>query len=230
MDPCAAERCFDYSLLLDGAAAEGLPSFFGLRRVDDVQPMHVFGEPAGAAAAPDEGPLADLAPGAVVTAEGAVERKFDMHLTDAGGAEYRRLSRARTAAASNKTRLIRSLASFSALGAPSDAAPPRGRAARTAVEESAPHLLPLPRLKHKAPAAVTAGRAGGARSDDELQALLFDLFERRSHWKVAEIVSVTGENMARLRPALAQITEMDRRPGPQRGCYVLLPHLKKAES
>lgn len=226
-DPCAAERgAFDYSLLLSGASADGLPLHFGLRRVAEMQAAHAFSEPLTAGASGP--PLAALPPGAAVAVEGVVERKFDMHLTDAGDAEYRRLSRARTAAASSKTRLVRSVAAFAKLSAPGDGGARPARLPASA-EEAAPLMVPLPRRANKAAPVAAAANAGVARSDDELQALLFELFERRSHWKVAEIVSVSGETMTRLRPALAKITEMDRRPGPQRGCYQLLPHLKKQE-
>ena len=226
-DPCAADRThFDFSVTMEGVAAEGLPTRFGLRRVTDMMPTHVFSEPAGACAA-GSAPLADLPPGTTVAVEGIVERKFDMHLTDAGDAEYRRLNRMRTAAAGSKTRFVRSVAAFTKLGAPSDGGRRAGRGA-PAAEEAAPLLVPLPRRANKAAPAAASGRGVTARSDDELQAFLFSLFERRSNWKVAEIVSVTGEGMARLRPALAKITEMDRRPGPLRGSLQLLPHLQKA--
>ena len=125
VDPCAAAagagaeaEARQFSLSLTGAAAEGLPHNYGLRRLTDVMASHVFSEPmqAGQAQQPLTLPLPR---GSSVAVEGLIERKFDLHLTDAGDAEYRRLSKARTAAASSKTRLVRNAALFT-LGAPSD--------------------------------------------------------------------------------------------------------------
>ena len=232
VDPCAAgggageAEARQFSLSLTGAAAEGLPHNYGLRRLTDVMASHVFSEPAQAGQPPQQPLSLQLPRGASVAVEGLVERKFDMHLTDAGDAEYRRLSKARTAAASSKTRFVQDVTTIQTLGAPSDSGIVR-RGLTT--HEAGPKMVPLPRKANKPAPAAGAARSSVTRNDDELDALLFDLFERRSHWKVAEIVSVTGESMARLRPALARITEMDRRPGPLRGSYQLLAHLRKQE-
>jgi len=235
-DPCAVPPApAEFTLTLGGFASEGVPREYGLRRAIEVPAMHVFGEPAvTAGAAPGSGgsyaPLAGLPPGGVASAEGVVERKFDVHLLDADDAEYRRLNRARMTAASTKTRVAKQVAEFAALVDPADGAPgpSRGRA----MLEQAPLRVPLP-ARHNV-LSKHAQRGGAppvqheAMATDALQARLFELFETRSHWKIADIERATHQRLPLLKAVLAGIAEMDRAPGPNRGAFQLLPHLRRA--
>ena len=197
--------------------------------------MHVFGEPAvTAGAAPGRGgsyaPLAGLPPGGGASAEGVVERKFDVHLLDADDAEYRRLNRARMTAASTKTRVAKHVAEFATLLEPADGAPgpTRGRA----MLEQAPLRVPLPARHNVLSKHAQRGGAPQAQHEpmtaDALQSRLFELFETRSHWKIADLERTTHQRLALLKQVLSGIAEMDRAPGPNRGAFQLLPHLRRA--
>ena len=231
-DPCAVPASpAEFSLTLGGPAAEGLPREYGLQRATGVPPMHVFGEPAATAVGGGNtgvtyAPLAGLPPGGVASVEGVVERKFDVHLTDADDAEYRRLNRARMTAANTKSRVAKQVAAFTPLGAGGGA----GASGRAAALEAAPLRVPLPaRQNVLSKAALAGGRAPEKRvrmDEDALQALLFTLFEKRSHWKIAELERQSDQPLAHLKAVLAGIAEMDRTPGPTRGAYQLLPHLR----
>jgi hypothetical protein len=93
--------------------------------------------------------------------------------------------------------------------------------------------VPLPaRQNALSKAALAGGRAPEKRSRMEpeaLQALLFTLFESRTHWKIAELERRSDQPLAHLKQVLASIAEMDRAPGPNRGAFQLLPHLRPAE-
>jgi hypothetical protein len=240
-DPCATPAApAEFTLTLGGPSAEGLPREYGLRRAADVLPMHVFGEPAATAATGPAGgggggagyaPLAGLPPGGVASAEGVVERKFDMHLTDADDAEYRRLNRARMTAANTKTRVAKQVAAFTPLGAAGSGG--AGPSSRGAALEAAPLRVPLPaRQNVLSKAALAGGRAPEKRSrmePDALQALLFTLFETRTHWKIAELERRCDQPLAHLKTVLSGIADMDRTPGPNRGAYQLLPQYRAQE-
>jgi len=233
-DPVAVPAAgAEFTLTLCGASAEGLPRDFSLRRTADNTAAHAFGEPAATAcglggAGGGYQPLAGLPPGGVLSAEGVVERRLDAHLSDAGDAEYRRLSRQRSSAANTKTRVTRTVAQFAYVAAPGAG---RDAARRADTMEAAPQLVPLPRRANVDP---KKGKPGGGAAapeldPDALQALLFSKFERRSHWKIAELVAATQQPLAKLKLGLAAIAEMDRAPGPLRGQYQLQPHLRRPE-
>jgi hypothetical protein len=239
-DPCGQPPApAAFTLTLGGAAAEGLPLEYALQRAADVPPAHVFGEPAATAAsggppgaAAAYAPLAGLPPGGVVSAEGCVERKFDAVLLDAADdAHYRRLSRARMTAAGTKTRVAKQVAAFTPLGAAGGAGGAGGALrGRAPAAEAAPLRVPLPaRQNALSKAALAGGRAPEkrARMDaEELKALLFGCFAARSHWKIADLERRTDQPLAHLKQVLASIAEMDRAPGPNRGSFQLLPHLR----
>lgn len=235
-DPCAVPAApAEFTLTLGGFASEGVPREYGLRRATEVPAMHIFGEPAiTAGAAPGSSgnyaPLAGLPPGGVVSAEGVVERKFDVHLLDADDTEYRRLNRARMTAASTKTRVAKKVAEFATMIEPGDGAlgGPRGRA----MLEQAPLRVPLPARHNVLSKHALRGGAPAVEREvmatDVLQARLFELFESRSHWKIADLERATHQRLALLKQVLAGIAEMDRAPGPNRGAFQLLPHLRRA--
>ena len=235
-DPCAVPAApAEFTLTLGGFGSEGVPRDYGLRRATEVPAMHVFGEPAvTAGAAPGSGgnyaPLAGLPPGGVASAEGVVERKFDVHLLDADDAEYRRLNRARMTAASTKTRVAKQVAEFATMVEPADGAPgpSRGRA----MLEQAPLRVALPARHNVLSKHAQRGGAPQAQHEpmaaDALQARLFELFETRSHWKIADLERATHQRLALLKQVLSGIAEMDRAPGPNRGAFQLLPHLRRA--
>lgn len=134
-------------------------------------------------------------------------------------------------------------------------APPRGaRGARPGGDDAdddcfggapaAPAGFAPPAVQVPLPARRTgssrAGRGGGGGeggkaprelrdklSDDDLTALLFSLFERRSHWKVADLAAAAKQPVGVLRTTLASVAQMERGQGPLKGTFVLLPHLRR---
>ena len=237
-NPCAEPvQPAEFSLTLCGSSADGLPREYGLRRVVDALPTHVFGEPgaAGQSRAAQPGgsaylPLkAQAARGGVVAVDGIVDRRLDMYLTDAADAEYRRLNRARMVAANTKTRVARTVAAVTTIAAPSDGGGGILKRRAEPQAEAAPLQQPLPKRVNKTvPIAGKAAQTVDRMEIDQLQSLLFSLFESRPLWKMAELGARTGQPVAHLKEALSGIALMDKTPGPSRGCFQLLPHLRRA--
>ena len=223
-DPLATTGATEYSLTLAGAAAEGLPRRLGMRRAGDAQAAVVLSEVAGAREAAGEEPLSSPSlVQAPVLVDGTVEVKFDCHVLDVDAQEYRLLNRQRATAASTKTRVAMTMAAYRAVGPPSTAGGPRGG---EEAPEVAPHMVPLPRRANKsAPKAKVSEKDG--RSADELQAYLFEKFEAHPHLTVPQLVQDSRESVAKLRAALGKIAEMIKTPGPTKGAYQLLSHLRK---
>lgn len=235
-NPCAEPaQPAEFNLTLCGTSAEGLPREYGLRRVADALPTHIFGEPASQRHASQSGgaslylPLqAQTAKGGVVGVDGIVDRRLDMHLTDASDAEYRRLNRARMVAANTKTRVTMAVATFTTVAAPSADAGGVIKRKAEPQEEAIPLQGPLPKRANRVVPLIPKEAKHVATLDaDQLQAQLFDLFEARSSWKMADLSTRTGQPVALLKEVLAGIAQMDKTPGPTRGCYQLLPHLRR---
>lgn len=236
-NPCAEPaQPAELNVTLCGASADGLPREYGLRRVADAQPTHIFGEPRTGGYQPASQlsglsyiPLqAQKMESGMVAVEGIVDRRLDMHLTDASDSEYRRLNRARMVAANTKTRVSRAVATFTAVAAPSTDAGGVIKRKAEPQEEAAPLQGPRPKRENKAiPLPGREQRQVDKMEPDELQALLFTLFEGRPSWKMADLGARTGQPVAHLKAVLGGIAQMDKTPGPTRGYYQLLPHLRK---
>ncbi|KAL3701931.1 hypothetical protein R1sor_019953 [Riccia sorocarpa] len=179
-----------------GKDPDGPSKSYDLNFTKDVVPMHIFSE----------------TPQGKIAVEGKVEHKFDMKPSSIGDEEYRKLCRERLNKSLVKTRTLQRLEND------------RGSYMRPMPMAT----FPLPTKDKKKPIAPPKQPEGKRirRERNELEDIVFKLFERQSNWSLKQLVHETDQPVAFLKEVLNDLCIYNKR-GANQGTYELKPEYKR---
>ncbi|BBM98477.1 transcription initiation factor TFIIF subunit beta [Marchantia polymorpha subsp. ruderalis] len=173
------------------------PKSYDLNFTKDVVPMHIFSETS-------QGKIA---------VEGKVEHKFDMKPTSLGDEEYRKLCRERLNKSLVKSRTLQRLENDRG----SFMRPmPMAMWSSTGAKDK---KKPIPPPKQPEGKRIR-------RERNELEDIVFKLFERQPNWTLKQLVQETDQPVAFLKEVLNDLCIYNKR-GANQGTYELKPEYKR---
>ncbi|KAK9815293.1 hypothetical protein WJX72_001166 [[Myrmecia] bisecta] len=178
-----SDQQHDLSLTLTGTGVDGLPKEYKMRtQTADVAAVHAFAEREGR-----------------TSIQGSIVQKFDLEMNQASeehiDPRYRQLSRARHQQASTKTRVMQVIDDPRSVGM----------------------MRPIPvstasANKRKVARGEKVSDNKRVRIDrDQLEKLLFSLFERQEHWTFSQLLLQTEQPVPWLKEVLADIAVLNKR-------------------
>jgi transcription initiation factor TFIIF subunit beta len=196
----------EVSLTLAPAAAGQIPQEYNLlSTAQPLPPMFVISET-------EEGHVA---------AEGAVKTRCDLVPVNASAPEYRAIVQQRNIASTTKTRHVAEVQDVRELALRAQ----QKHRSLVSVNPLQPNA-PAPQQNRRLPQAPTRNLDKRERMErSDLLDLLFQKFERRPHYTLKELVTVTEQPEAYLKEVLADLCVYNKR-GPNKSTYELKPEYK----
>ncbi|KAJ7295795.1 hypothetical protein O6H91_Y064900 [Diphasiastrum complanatum] len=189
------QNAVQFKMELKGKESAEIPKGYDLNFTKDMVPMHIF----------SENPQGKLA------TEGKVEHKFDMKPNSMVDDEYRKLCRERLNKSREKTRTLQVLQND-----------------RGSFMRPLPMQWPVAGPKDKKKVLIPAKGPEGKRirrERNELEDIVFKLFERQPNWALKQLVQETDQPVAFLKEVLNDLCVYNKR-GANQGTYELKPEYK----